>query len=116
MAGENRLGAAMEVVSPDVRAGELVPYRIINTGTVDLICGLPYRLERQTDNVWLPMNAGMPFRLIGFGVSPGHYRELQARVPNDAPTGLYRLIASVGSDHVSGRVEVSAHFSVTRES
>lgn len=113
MATESRLDAAMEVVSQDVQPGEVVPYRIVNTGTINLICGLPYRLERQTDDGWAPMNAGMPFRLIGFGVRPGRCHELRARIPDDAPGGLYRLIASVGSDHVSGRVEISGEFSIT---
>jgi hypothetical protein len=113
MATESRLDAAMEVVLQDVQPGEVVPYRIVNTGTINLICGLRYRLERQTDDGWVPMNAGMPFRLIGFGVLPGEWHELRARIPDDAPGGLYRLIASVGSDHVSGRVEICGEFSIT---
>jgi hypothetical protein len=116
MATENRLDAAMEVVLPDVRQGGVVPYRIVNTGTINVICGSPYRLERQTDDGWMPVNGGMPFRLIGFGVRPGRCHELQARIPDDAPGGLYRLVASVGSDHVSGRVEICGEFSITIES
>jgi len=116
MADEKRLDAVMDLLPADVPPGEVAPYRIVNTGSVDLICGLPYRLERQTDDGWLWMNEGMAFRLIGFRVSPGHYRELEARVPEDAPPGPYRLIASVTSDHVSGRVEVSGRFSVSTAS
>lgn len=112
MTADNRLDAAMEIVPPGARPGEVVPYRIINTGTVDLICGLSYRLERQTAESWVPMNARLAFPLIGFGVSPGQYRELGARLPDDAPAGSYRLVASVGSDHASGRAEVSAKFAV----
>jgi hypothetical protein len=116
MAAEKRFDAMMEVRPAEVGPGQIVPYRIVNTGTVDLICGLAYRLERRADDTWVCMNPGMAFRAIGFGVSPGHYRELQARIPADAPPGLYRLIASAGSDHVSGRVEVSGQFSVTSAS
>lgn len=68
MTGENRLDATMEVVLPGVGPGEVVPYRIVNTGTVDLICGLPYRLERQADDGWVLMNPGMHFRLRGISI------------------------------------------------
>lgn len=96
----------------EVRPGELVPCRIVNTDTVELICGLAYRLEHHTDDAWVHMNAGMAFWLIGFGVSPGQYCELDALIPGDAAPGQYRFIASVSSDQVSGRVEVSGQFSV----
>jgi uncharacterized membrane protein len=113
MPGEDRLEAEMEVVLREVRPGERVPYRIVNTGSVELTCGLAYRLERKADHEWVHMNAGMAFRLIGFGVSPGHYRELDARIPEDAQPGEYRLIASVSSDRLAGDVALSAQLSVT---
>lgn len=112
MTAANRLDAAMQVMRPQARPGQVVPYRIINTGNVELICGFAYRLERETAESWVHMNPRMAFRLIGFGVSPGQYRELDARIPDDAPAGSYRLVASVGSDHTGGTVEVSAEFAV----
>jgi hypothetical protein len=110
---QGRLHASLEVMSLEVGAGGELRYRIRNMGDVRLICGLHYRLERKVgENEWMLMNAGVLFRTIGFGVDPGQYKELTARIPADAPAGLYRLLASVGSDHVPGRVEASAEFRV----
>lgn len=116
MTREDRLDAQMKVLVADARPGEVVPYQIVNSGTVQLMCGLPYRLERQTGDSWEQVNAGMAFRLMGFGVAPGQHRELHARIPDDAPAGQYRLTTSVPSDHVSGRMEVSTRFLVKAES
>src|SRR5947209_8961884 len=79
----NRLAATLEVLSPDVRPGDTLRYRINNTGSIALICGLGYRLERKTAEGWVLMNPGMAFRAIGFGVLPDESRELRATVPAD---------------------------------
>jgi hypothetical protein len=91
-----------------------VDYRINNTGSVGLICGRAYGLERKTDAGWVLMNRDMPFRAIGFRVLPGESRELQAVIPGDAPLGSYRLRTSVRSDHVARTVHLSAGFEVRR--
>jgi hypothetical protein len=102
----------MEVLTRSARPGDELPYRITNIGSVDLICGLQYRLERESANGWIHMNPGMAFRAIGFGVPPGQNRELIAIIPADSPIGLYRLNTSVNSDHAQGNLPLSVRFDV----
>jgi uncharacterized membrane protein len=109
---ENRLEATIAVTDTNVGAGDELRYRINNTGTVPLICGLSYRLERETVKGWVPMNPGMAFRAIGFGVLPGEGRELRATIPRDGPSGSYRISTSVRSDHVEGDVRLCARLHV----
>jgi uncharacterized membrane protein len=112
VSAEGRLSATMEVLTRSVRPGDELPYRITNTGSVELICGVGYRMERETSDGWIHMNPGMAFRSIGFGVLPGEHRDLSAMVPADAPAGSYRISTSVTSDHVEGVVRLSAGFEV----
>ena len=115
MSRPSGLEAVIELLATTVRPGDELGYRINNTGSVQLICGLPYCLEQETSDEWVPMNEGMAFRLIGFGVLPGESRELKVRIPADAPAGSYRLSTSVTSDHVRGAIRLSAHFDVVRD-
>lgn len=114
MFAQNRLAATIEVLGTHVGPGDELGYRINNTGSVELICGLAYRLERKTSDGWVHTNPGMAFRLIGFGVLPGQGRELSAMIPADALGGSYRISTSVTSDHVEGAVRLSARFHVQR--
>jgi uncharacterized membrane protein len=109
---ENRPQARLEVLPEDLRPCDEVGYRITNTGTVDLVCGLPYRLERESPTGWVHVNEGMRFRLIGFGVRPGESHGLSAQIPPDAGPGRYRLSASVHSDHGNRSAHLSAEFHV----
>jgi hypothetical protein len=108
------LAATLEVLSPDVRPGDTLRYRINNTGSIELICGLGYRLERKTTEGWVLMNPGMAFRAIGFGVLPDERRELRATIPAHAAVGPYRISTSVNSDHLDGTLRLSADFDVHR--
>jgi hypothetical protein len=101
---ESRLEATIEVIDTNIGAGDEFRYRINNIGTVPLICGLSYRLERETAKGWVPMNPRTGFRAIGFGVLPGEGPELRATIPRDGPSGPYRISTSVRSDHVEGDV------------
>jgi hypothetical protein len=112
MCPQNGLGAVIELGTATARPGEPLGYRIVNTGAVPLICGLPYRLERETSSGWILMNPGMAFRLMGFGVAPGLSHGLRAAIPADAPPGRYRISASVTSDHAAGTIHTSALFDV----
>lgn len=111
-ADNSALGADLELLASDVRAGEDFGYRIINSGSVGLTCGLPYRLERETDSGWHLMNDGMVFRLMGFGVEPGAHRDFTARIAPDMPTGRYRISTSVTTDHGRGKIVLTVCFDV----
>jgi len=113
MCPQDGLGAVIELAA--ARPGEPLGYRIVNTGAVRLICGLPYRLERETRSGWILMNPDMAFRLMGFGVAPGLSHELRATIPTDAPPGRYRISASVTSDHAPGTLQMSALFDVRQD-
>lgn len=106
------LRAELEVDGRAVSPGQTLRYQIHNTGTIELICGVGYRLERASGDEWLHVNAGMAFVAIGFGVQPGERRELAASMPADAGTGRYRISTTVASDHVGGSVEIAAEFNV----
>jgi hypothetical protein len=112
MCPHDALGAEIRLVGPTARPGEASAYSIVNTGSVPLICGLRYRLERETSDGWVVMNPGMAFRLIGFAVLPGQARELKASIPPDAPTGVYRIRVSVTSDHADGALDLTAAFEI----
>jgi hypothetical protein len=107
-----RLAATLEVLTPHVAPGDALSYRIVNTGSVGLICGLAYSLERESDAGWVLMNPDMPFRAIGFRVRPGESRKLQAVIPGDAPAGRYRITTRVNSDHADGPLLLSADLRV----
>jgi hypothetical protein len=111
-AGNSALGAELELLPSDLRAGEDFGYRIINSGSVELTCGSPYRLERETDSGWHPMNDGMAFRLMGFAVEPGAHRDFTARIAPDMPTGRYRISTSVTTDHGGGKTVLTTCFDV----
>jgi uncharacterized membrane protein len=102
----------MELLRVSVSAGEEVQYRIKNIGSVELICGLGYGLERETGYGSIHLNPGMAFPAVGLGISPGRHRDLTARVPVDAPAGRYRIGTSVSSDHAKEIVRLSARFDV----
>lgn len=51
----------MKVLIWSVAPGDDLPYRITNTGSVELICGVAYRMERETSDGWIHMNPGMAF-------------------------------------------------------
>lgn len=112
MSPQNPLAATIEVLTSSVTRGDALPYRITKIGSVDLICGLQYRLERDSTDGWIHVNPGMAFRAIGFGVPPGENRELTAMIPAEGPAGLYRLSTSVSSNHAHGNHQLSVHFDV----
>lgn len=95
--GPRDLDARLELAGTEAVRSEAFPYRIINTGTARLICGLGYLLEREDEGQWVAMSAGMAFPAIGLIVAPGHERQLTASIPSDAPPGHYRISTSVRS-------------------
>jgi hypothetical protein len=111
-ARDSALGAELELLAADLRVGEDFGYRIINSGSVGLTCGSPYRLERETDSGWHLMNDGMAFRLMGFGVEPGAHRDFKATIAPDMPTGRYRISTSVTTDDGGGKIVLTACFDV----
>jgi hypothetical protein len=113
MTGDGGLSAKLELLNATRRPGQKLGYKIANTGSVELTCGLLYRLERYADGGWITMNSEAAFRLIGFGVGPGQSRDLDATIPLGAPAGLYRISTSVTTDHGGGAADLAAEFEVS---
>ena len=44
----NDLASKIVVLGGPIRAGDTMRYRIANTGSIELICGVGYGLERKT--------------------------------------------------------------------
>jgi hypothetical protein len=112
MSSEHDARATIEVLRPSAQPGDELPYRINNTGSVELLCGLAHSLELETDDGWVQMNPSMAFPAIGFRVFPNESRELRARIPANAPAGTYRLSTSVTSYHARDWFRLSASFEV----
>jgi hypothetical protein len=112
MPDETRPDAVIELPMTSVGPGDDLTYRLHNTGSVELICGVGYQLERESNGQWLPAGPPMWFPAIGLIVRPGEHRQLTAKIPADAPDGLYRINTSL-SDRDGRDVEASAEFRVT---
>jgi hypothetical protein len=112
-AGVRPVLAGELVLAPDVaRPGEKLPYAIVNTGTVALMCGHPYLLERWDEESWVAVNPDMAFTLQGYGVVPGGRKELTAEIPTDAVAGLYRISTRVFGRHAPPALRLSGTFEV----
>ena len=111
---EDGLAAELELAAPRVRPGGQLGYRIVNSGSVTLVCGVGYSLERETTDGWTLENPRMAFPAIGLLVEPGASRELRANIPNHAAAGRYRIGTSVHTGHGEGlsRVRLCADFEV----
>lgn len=107
------LDGRLELSVPEAVRGEVLTYRIINTGSARLTCGAGHVLERNAGDAWVVMNPRMAFPAIGLIVEPRQGRQLTARIPADSPSGQY-LISTLVSGEPSGspRLELSALFHV----
>jgi hypothetical protein len=103
---QDGLDAELELAAPCVRPGEQLGYRIVNSGSVALVCGVGYSLERETADGWILENPRMAFPLIGLQVQPGASREPRADIPSRAAAGRYRISTSVHTGHGEGLREV----------
>jgi hypothetical protein len=82
------LASKIVVLGGPIRAGDTMRYRIANTGSIELICGVGYGLERKSSEGWTAMNPGMAFPAIGLALLPNKSRELRTTIPAQAPPGV----------------------------
>jgi hypothetical protein len=106
------LAGELVLASEVARPGEKLPYAILNTGGLGLLCGLAYLLERFDGQGWVALNAGQAFRAIGFPVEPEERKELLAEIPIDAVAGLYRISTRVFGRHAPPALRLSGTFEV----
>lgn len=108
----NDLASKIVVLGGPIRVGDTMRYRIANTGSIELICGVGYGLDRKTSEGWTAMNPGMAFPAIGLAALPNKNRELRATIPAQAPPGVYRISTTVNSGHAAKTLWLSTEFDV----
>jgi hypothetical protein len=91
-----KLAGRLDLASSEAFRGRELACTIVNTGPERFVCGLGYRLERETDGGWVLANPGEAFAAVGFPVEPGHEHGLTVRIPVNALPGHYRVLTSVG--------------------
>ncbi len=85
--------AELRVATATVRAGEALPYEVVNASTGCITIGVGYAFERlQPDGTWAPVLPYGIFPALGIKLSPGTAYAKRATVPADAPPGSYRLL------------------------
>ena len=94
-------------------------YSVSNCATVEILLGESYELERRSGHDWVPVPLPWGFRLIGYLLSAGDRRQMDAAIPDNAPAGRYQirkaLRAAPGVEDAVNEVvpvEVTAAFDV----
>lgn len=78
--------------------GGRLGYVIINTGTVPVILGAAYGLERRVASGWEDVAIPYAFPAWGLRLPPRSGRELVARIPERAQPGRHRLRVRLSAD------------------
>jgi hypothetical protein len=92
------ISARLELpVTRAVPGGGLV-YVIINTGTVPVVLGAAYGLERRGASGWEDLPVPYAFPLWGLRLQSGSRREMVARIPEHAQAGRHRLRVRLPAD------------------
>lgn len=76
--------------------GARASYSVVNGGPVPIMLGRPTRW-RLTEQGWERF-ASPAFRAISWHLGTGAARQLEFRIPEDAPRGRYRLCKTVRAD------------------
>src|ERR1700753_322978 len=83
--------AEMVLQRQQLRPGDRFEYEVVNHGRVALMFGASYGVDRKTATGWESVNSNAMFRAWGKRLDPGSRFMLDARVPDDATPGSYRL-------------------------
>ena len=96
--GHSSLAARLELAGATAAPGGGLLYSVINTGSLPIMLGAEYVLERATDGGWERVPFPRAFPLWGRRLAPGARSELTARVWEQAQPGRYRLRVPLGVD------------------
>jgi hypothetical protein len=103
---ELRLGATT------VRAGDTLPFELVNTSTGCETAGVGYSFEhRLADGTFEPVRLNLLFPALAVFLPRGTSYAKSAPIPADFAPGGYRLVDSVSG--ASGFIRVAAEFEVT---
>jgi len=103
---ELRLGATT------VRAGETLPFELVNTSAGCETAGVGYSFERRlTDGSFEAVDLHLLFPALAVILPAGTSYAKSAPIPADLAPGTYRLLDSVSG--ASGQIRVAAEFAVT---
>ena len=119
------LAARLELAAATAAPGGSLVYSVINTGSLPIMLGAAYTLERATRDGWERAPFPRAFPLWGLRLEAGARCELTARVWEQAQPGRYRLRVPLrvdrdpqpGRDRTAAQendpIEVTADFDVT---
>jgi hypothetical protein len=85
--------AALRLSTTTVRAGDELPYELVNQGPGCLVAGLAYSFEHQLpDGSWVAAKPDLMFAAIAVLIDVGGSFAKQAQIPADAEPGAYHLL------------------------
>jgi hypothetical protein len=118
------LAARVELPATTPVPGGRLDYAVVNEGTVPILLGAAYGLERLIDSGWEDVAVPYWFPAWALRLQSGGRRELFAGIPHDAQSGRHRLRVRLladrdphpGYDSVARQeirpIEVSAEFDI----
>jgi hypothetical protein len=89
--GEPKLSAHLELLQQEAAPGATLRYVLVNDGDAPILTGTAYRLDRQVDSHWQPLELRAWFTAVALIVAPGQRRELSTPLPTHIKPGRYRL-------------------------
>jgi hypothetical protein len=98
--------------STEARAGEKLPFALVNDGPAPISFGTPYALERDEEGEWIPCNVETAWTLQLITLRPGGRHGSVANIPQDAPPGRYRVSKQFERRDTGGKDVVAFEFDV----
>jgi hypothetical protein len=102
-AGNRTARVELRLEPSSVHSGEAPKLTLTNTGKVNLVYGVPFKLERKTDSGWKWVNREQAFILPLLLLRPGETGDPQPvevygsePTPVELPPGLYRVTKDAG--------------------
>lgn len=92
------LSARLELPAATAVPGGSLVYAVINTGSLPIMLGAAFVLERATGDGWERLPVPRAFPLWGRRLEGGARSELTARIWEHAQPGRYRLRVPLGVD------------------
>lgn len=83
--------ARLDLGATSAVAGDRLEYSVLNTGSLPIVVGEAFGLDRLEDDEWVAVEVPYKFRLWGRRLNSGESFALTARIPDGTRIGRYRL-------------------------
>lgn len=83
--------ARLDLHTTSAVPGDRLEYSVTNTGSLPILAGEAFGLDRLQENDWVPVEVPCMFRAWGRRLNSGESVALTARIPDGTPAGRYRL-------------------------